>query len=345
MALNIVKEVVKLKEMTLEELREKYAEVFGNAREIFDSSSHRLESVPDDVYLAEDPQVHNAYIAGYLGYLKLEALAGYSESSDVRLELDRLLVLRAAGFDKDVPWTGRDYRRVLTIARNFTYLVPELGQYLQDNAFERVREAVIEYEYVAPYQFLSKAEDGFAEFVINPLYNYEAMFQAKALILGASREELLKCLDVPACERGDLFYIRNLVATIEAPHSLEKSASVSFGDQGTPVTYVLSFSGGGDALVLTDTLAPGLGVPRDFEIEGTSTLPTYDGREHVLTWSGTPSPGEMVVIRYTVTITAGDCRWLVNTAELNSGGDEPSVASATVTANCVLNFLPLICRQ
>jgi hypothetical protein len=42
------------------------------------------------------------------------------------------------------------------------------------------------------------------------------MFQAKAWILKEPRDELVKYLDVPGFPRGDLFYIQNLVAAIEA---------------------------------------------------------------------------------------------------------------------------------
>jgi len=46
---------------------------------------------------------------------------------------------------------------------------------------------------------------------------YDAVvLQAKAYVLGEPREELLKYLDVPAFRVGDLFYIQNLVAVIEA---------------------------------------------------------------------------------------------------------------------------------
>jgi hypothetical protein len=49
------------------------------------------------------------------------------------------------------------------------------------------------------------------------LYDYNAMFLAKAYILKQSRAELTKYLDAPAFQRGDLFYIQNLIAAIEAP--------------------------------------------------------------------------------------------------------------------------------
>jgi hypothetical protein len=43
------------------------------------------------------------------------------------------------------------------------------------------------------------------------------LFQAKAQILQASRDELAKLLDTPVVPAGDLFYLENLMATLEAP--------------------------------------------------------------------------------------------------------------------------------
>jgi len=79
----------------------KYAEEFGNATEIFDTAiadySLRtyFNSVPADDVLINDTYYLNAYIAAYRGYLELERLAGYPESSNIRTELNRLLNLRA----------------------------------------------------------------------------------------------------------------------------------------------------------------------------------------------------------------------------------------------------------
>ena len=48
------------------------------------------------------------------------------------------------------------------------------------------------------------------------LCDCHALFQAKALILKEPRKELDKYLDVPAFARGDLFYLLNLIETMEA---------------------------------------------------------------------------------------------------------------------------------
>ena len=78
-------------------------------KEIFDDSKERLQLPPSDAYLLENVHVHNAYIAGYLGYIELGKLAypdGNWDNSSEQQELDRLLNLRAIGFSKDSPYTG-----------------------------------------------------------------------------------------------------------------------------------------------------------------------------------------------------------------------------------------------
>ena len=76
-----------------------------------------------------------------------------------------------------------------------------------------------EYDNVAPYWFVSRYEGSIREGVTSPLFNYHDLFQAKAQILQEPFEELVKYIDVPGVAIGDLFYIENLVAAIEAPAS------------------------------------------------------------------------------------------------------------------------------
>jgi putative pyrroloquinoline-quinone binding quinoprotein len=188
-----------------------------NNRGLIDS----LLNVPDSGVLAKMPFVHNAYIAGYLGYLGLERQAGQPESSQIRQELDRLMQLRASQFNKNSAYATADtreegaYCRTLNVASNFMFLVPELGDYLHDHALAKVQGALAEYEQIAPYWFVSFAEEGFGENALNPLYDSQAVFLAKAWILKEPGAELEKYLDVPAFARGDLFYIQKLVAAIE----------------------------------------------------------------------------------------------------------------------------------
>jgi hypothetical protein len=188
-----------------------------NNRAVMDN----LLNVPENGALARMPFVHNAYIAGYLGYLRLEKLAGEPESSTIRQELRRLLQLRASEFSKDSAYanafTREDgaYCRTLNVASNFMFLVPELANYLHDHALAKVQGAVTEYERLAPYWFVSFAAEGFGENAITPLYDGQAIFLAKAWILGERGSRLENFLDVPAFARGDLFYIQKLIAAIE----------------------------------------------------------------------------------------------------------------------------------
>jgi hypothetical protein len=199
----------------------KYAEVFGGAKTIFDAAKGKLEEPPDNDVLKEMPHAHNAYIAGYIGYLELEKLAGYPQTGWVQSELNRLLQLRSSQFSKDTSdayftESQKYYCRALNVSRNFMYLVPELAQYLHDNNHAQVKEAIAEYTTIAPLWFVAKAETAFAEDVINHLYDYHALFQAKAMILNEPRSELARYLDVPSMAVGDLFYIENLIAILGA---------------------------------------------------------------------------------------------------------------------------------
>jgi hypothetical protein len=206
----------------------KYALIFPqDAGRIYELAKNKLQvplpSVPVSDYYSLRPFEVNAYHAGYTGFLRLQEMAGKTiEDSQLRTtvtnELARISILRATTFQKNTPYIENQYHwRSLNIARNFIFMTPELGDYLYRNAYAKVQGAIDEYEYVAPYWFVTRYESMMNEGVMSPLYNSPAMFQAKAFIMKESRAELTKYLDAPAFERGDLFYIQNLVAAIQAP--------------------------------------------------------------------------------------------------------------------------------
>jgi hypothetical protein len=317
-----------------------YAELFGDARTIFDNSRDRLLPPLSDDEFSDKPDELNSYIVGYWSYLELERLANYPESSAVKAELNRLLNLRVSTFTKDTPYGNPhypDFQHIylnsLNVARNFMYLTPELAGYLRDNNLNAVQEAIDEYNRVGPYWFVSKTEQALGENIVQPYYDVNALFQAKALILKEPREELVKYLDVPAFAVGDLFYIQNLIATIEAPHPLEKTASAHAGVWGSAITYTLSFFGTDQALILTDSLPLGVSAPGNFELTGTNVTPSYDSNQHRLTWNDAPPAGQKIVIRYTVIITTSLSQTLRNVAELREAAGEPSRATTTIIAN------------
>lgn len=291
----------------------KYAEIFGDAQALFDDSKDRLEAPPSDEVLLNMPDVHNAFIAGYLGYLKLEALAGYPESTGVKAELNRLLTLRSNHFTKDSPYGDEgqgskvSYCRTLNVARNFMFLVPEVAQYLRDNNLNQVQEAVDEYEELAPYWFVTKAEEGFAENAITLLYDSHSMFMAKSLILDEPAEELEKYLDIPAVARGDLFYIQKLVAAIESQSygfNLSVTPKVQLIDSGESATYLVQVEtiGDFDAPVSLNVTA----TPSDLLVDMSATTVDPPG-EVTLTLTDTGNRNRIALsagVWHTVTVTA-----------------------------------------
>jgi hypothetical protein len=208
----------------------KYALIFPqDAVRIYELAKGELQvPVPEAAEVgdnfAKKPYELNGYIAGYIGFLKLQEMAGMTgQDSQLRnrviAERDRLMAIRANTFSKDTYWYEDDFhKRHLNIARNFIMLVPELGDYLHQNSLAKVRAAVEEYEYIAPYWFVARFESSPDEGVNSNLYNYNALFLAKAYALKEPREELARYLDAPAFVRGDLFYILNLITVLEAPH-------------------------------------------------------------------------------------------------------------------------------
>ncbi len=207
-----------------------YATIIGNgdpifAKNIFDQVSGKLEEPLSDYIFTRKPYWLNQYIAGYWGYLELQQLAGYPQDQDVLSAYQHLLNLRVNNFSKDTPYppigsaagtAGVVYNNTLAVARNFMFLTPELGDYLNQQIYTQVQEAVSEYEYVAPYWFVSKFDNSYGEGTFQHLYDSPALFQAKAYILKQPYDELVKWLDAPAFYRGDLFYIQNLVAALDA---------------------------------------------------------------------------------------------------------------------------------
>lgn len=326
----------------------KYAQVAGDAADIFARVQDKLENLeqdmPSDAYLIEYPYVHNAYIAGYIGYLELEALAGHSESSTVKAELNRLLELRASTFDKDTSYTDGTASRALSVARNFMYLTPELASYLHDHALAEVQTALEEYNTVAPYWFVSKFEATHGEGAVQHFYDYHALFQAHALILQKNRADLIKYLDVPATEVGDLFYIHNLVSVLNASITLEKTVQPTVSiKKGDTLTYMVRFNGDGSSLSFVDNLPDGLGEP--IILDSSSIQPTYEESQHRLVWTGALPDGATATIRYQCKVITNDRQKMTNIADLEYGDGRTATASTSLMVNAIHVYLPMVIRQ
>jgi outer membrane protein assembly factor BamB len=212
----------------------KYAQAgLGDSSALYNQVRNRLRAritdTPDrpnltDSYLASFPHVHNAYIAGYKGYVELAKLADRSPSEygPFETELNRLLSLRAQNFTTfPVPTSAgspdHDYFDTMITAWNFMYLTPELANYLYANAQPQVLSAISTYQAVAPYWMAAINGETQGENALMPYQQTYSLFQAIALVRNAPQAELEKYLDTPIVPVGDLYYIDNLTALIEAP--------------------------------------------------------------------------------------------------------------------------------
>lgn len=200
----------------------KYAQAgLAEPAAVLDQAEGMIKSTPSDSYLEAFPHVHNAYIAGYIGCVELAKMAGRPNAAR-ESELNRLMALRARNFRWDAqadtgnPQSDQYFYTFIT-AWNFMFLVPELADYLHENALQEVREAIDHYTRMAPYWMVGHNEEVQHENGITPLQQTHALFQGKAQILRLSRNELTKFLDTPLVPAGDLYYIQNLITTIEAP--------------------------------------------------------------------------------------------------------------------------------
>ena len=191
-----------------------------------------METPPAAATLLSYPEAHNAWIMGLTGYVELAKLAGNTtEASAKQTTLTNLINSRIANLPNTIisSWgpDTHNWSQALTVARNFMYMTPELGRSLQGRSV--VTQALDFYETLAPYWLASKFEGMYGESIVQPLYDVNAIFSGEALARGMSQSNLAQRLDAPSMVRGDLFYITNLVYTLNAP------AGSSTSPTATPV--------------------------------------------------------------------------------------------------------------
>lgn len=202
----------------------KYAQVMGNALEILtlltNNGHTKPGALPSDSILNPRPHVLNSYIAGYYGYKGLLQLAGKPADTAIESYLTSAL-------QKKVQWLPLTFTDLYNMSSydsgGFLWLVPELGDYLNQNARSKVN-TIIEYqEKMTPYWMIPNVDEGhrldnnfYNEGTLSPLYDESSLFLAKAYIQKQSKTELSRHLQNSGMYRGDLFFIQNLVATIQA---------------------------------------------------------------------------------------------------------------------------------
>jgi hypothetical protein len=182
-----------------------------------------------DDFLIDHPLVLNGYIAGYKGYVELAKLAGQPPSvyGPYESEYNRLLQFRVTHLttfpnsENSAAASYRGYYPTLITYYNFAYLTPELADYLRTNARSNdpnrdILAILQKYQELAPYWMMVHNGETQGEMTIQPYHQEHSLFQALARVAHASQSELIKYLDTPIVPVGDLYYIDNLVATLEA---------------------------------------------------------------------------------------------------------------------------------
>ena len=199
----------------------KYAQLIpSEAKSLFDAMKSKLETpILSDSELNRYPYILNQYIAGYRGYLELEKMSGYTTNitaSTKYAEYNRLLNLRINNFTPSISFSGFTYNNSLKVVQNFMFMVPELADEFRARILPSIQTTVTDYSTTKPYWFVTKYDRTYGEGRFEPLYIYQSIFQARALILQETSAQLVKYVDVPAFWRGDLYYIQDLAAAIAA---------------------------------------------------------------------------------------------------------------------------------
>ena len=185
---------------------------------------------PSSLDIVRGPASYNDYIAGYQGFLNLYDMVGTNPDPALRAnvagQLGALLNTRLSNFSKDHPWRGsvdnpnglsiNNYARRFNCARNFLYMTPALGQAMRSSAqAPAIQAALNEYEYVCPQWFIARDSNTFQEGSAHHIFDSHALFLTKAYAAAQPQAELSKWIDVPWM-LGDLYYLQNLAAAIEA---------------------------------------------------------------------------------------------------------------------------------
>ena len=113
-------------------------------------------------------------------------------------------------------FSGFTYNNSLKVVQNFMFMVPELADEFRARILPSIQTTVTDYSTTKPYWFVTKYDRTYGEGRFEPLYIYQSIFQARALILQETSAQLVKYVDVPAFWRGDLYYIQDLAAAIAA---------------------------------------------------------------------------------------------------------------------------------
>jgi uncharacterized repeat protein (TIGR01451 family) len=123
--------------------------------------------------------------------------------------------------------------------------------------------------------------------------------------------------------------------------SVEVLVSPKAAKTGDTVTYTVNIRGTGSALSLEDNLPSQVSAPSSITPAGSGA--SYNSGSHRITWSGSPSPGQIVSFSFPVTVVGSGRQAVTNTAVI-SGDGKTSQSSAVFIIDPLQSCLPLIRR-
>jgi hypothetical protein len=218
-----------------------------NPATAFDSIKTKLASTVNETQIT-GPQIRNAYLAGYKGYIELAKLAGRpaSEYSAYQTTYSAQISKRIqewANYPVQTTSNSSANKQAMAVVTmwNFLYLMPEVASdLLTADPSGKMVASVNLYQQIAPHWMIGQNEETQSENGIMPYQQTHSMFQALAKIQKAPYGELTSYLDDPVVPIGDLYYIDNLVAALESTSvptvtqgPSPTTAPVKFGDLNT----------------------------------------------------------------------------------------------------------------
>lgn len=320
---------------------------WSQIKSLFDSKKSQVDS-----YAAISGAIGYARIAAHLGHTA-EAQEGQNVAVSAMVAGQNF-----AAFRQTANARYPDPRNLTTGLRApvFFGLVPEVGHFLRDTIGGTVTSylgTLTDYydgEYLWYLTRLGlQVEQGESSFH-GPELAW-SVFLARAYAQETERSELLRYLDRP-WGLGDVYYLQKLAATIEAGsqpnfRASTKRASDVAPDSGDTVQYTITIRNSGGPI--TDTVSLSDPIPAGVSyIPGTvlTSVGQASYANGVIHWSGILSSTPEVNITYSVIVEEADRpRAIVNTATIDAGPYGTFSCSATIIADALSVYLPLVFKH
>lgn len=199
----------------------KWAQVYGDALDVWNAMASIVGTVP--LSNAQYAHRHNEYLSFCYGREALRALAAQAADAQstacTGTHIPNFEASRLAMVD-GLTWTGGAvlYYSGSGVPWNFLYLTPELASVIRANptALVNVQTILAAEQARAPMWMTALNDEVQMENATTPYQQTHALFQARAWINAETRTSLSPYVDRPIWPRGDMYWIDNASALLEA---------------------------------------------------------------------------------------------------------------------------------